>query len=938
MASGPRSPYKINWNKYEDAMRDVVRREVCRVFLWLYQGGPKYVGDYLDEIPQGRRGLNKDQKNALSRREPPTAMDITLLYHLLQRACSLPSADDPAWTDPTGSDPHSLEHTLYLIKEERNKLSHEGHTQEAQQMSDHQLDLKLNYLRWLCANLLVEAARRCGRLHKEIVELNDKMEVRLQEIRGVTSDKFVMMAKEEMLKTAQTKMVDEWYQQPLLQSCGKPVTLDDVLQWRTRDGAAPAFILVTGETGIGKSSLCRHVQECWLRPLGDGRDPLQCYQLVLHVRCRDVNISDAVRLLQEELLPDTAWWCSSDTLSKFLQTISTLWIFDGLEEATEEAARLINSLFGKRQQNNTVLVTARPEYGGDFLRQHSTHMTHLSVNLCGADPLETIRSITQSKECDGDIKRHAKSLMEDFEELDPHVQQELRNPLKLRLTLQGWEGMRTLIFFSQEFDLSRLYQKISDTQIKSLSESLSKGPMTEAEATRKVEKWFLFLCESAFKLVLCRKVFEGVIDKEMLRTLEDKCDELGLSSSRCLSTFLSCPVFSSGNTGYTFCHDTQVHFLAARYVDSVMKESSDLHSHTLKLFNISTLQENHSRYPQLGRFLPVLLILVSLISGSASEAVLKMVMKLLLNAIPLNASRSLWFEIAIMASFERKIMREIGRIIPKEWLIFDEFVEAARRLLEYSQPNKVLLYMIHNPEELKKFEQLFCNLASLPVDMNLTLRSHFLDLSGKANADKYLKIICCEDSPCVLVGFEGHLSDEGYSLLGHPKISDYCEFLKLKVNSTESLETLCQCVRDFEFLQRIEVVIAMKQIPFTSAKLQGTAIRLCLPLMTNETVKDTAKFAARLCRSYDRVIVYNTVKCYKILIFMEYLEKRGIVINNFVGCVQEDLLQVHVNLGSLPLQHSMEEFMVRWHRFMLLPFADLNMRDLLEHTELSIMV
>ncbi|XP_063851394.1 uncharacterized protein LOC135094846 isoform X4 [Scylla paramamosain] len=665
---------------------------------------------------------------------------------------------------------------------------------------------------------------------------------------------------------------------------------------------------------MNSRKLVRHVQECWLRPPGDGRDPLQCYQLVLHVRCRDVNISDAVRLLQEELLPDTAWWCSSDTLSKFLQTISTLWIFDGLEEATEEAARLINSLFGKRQQNNTVLVTAMPEYGGDFLRQHSTHMPHLSVSLCGADPLETIRSITQSKECDGDIKRHAKSLMKDFEELDPHVQQELRNPLKLRLTLQGWEGMRTSNY-SQEFGLDRLYQKISDTQIKSLSESLSKGPMTEAEATRKVEKWFLFLCESAFKLVLCRKVFEGVIGKEMLRTLEDKCDELGLSSSRCLSTFLSCPVFSSGNTGYTFCHDTQVHFLAARYVDSVMKESSDLHSHTLKLFNISTLQENHSRHPQLGRFLPVLLILVSLISGSASEAVLKMVIKLLLNAIPLDFSSSIWFDVAIKASCERKIMREIGGVILKEWIIFDKHIKAARQLLKYSQPSKVTLRLFCNPEEMNDFEPFICHLASLPVDMKLLVRYYTQDLSGKANADKYLKIICREDSHCVLVGFEGHLSDEGYSLLGHPKISDYCEFLNLKVNSTESLETLCQCVRDFEFLQRIKVVIAMKQIPFTSAKLQGTTIHLCLPLMTNETAKDTAKFTARLCRSYETLTVYDMTYD-SIKIFLKHLKKKNIVVNTLSGCLEDGKTgSLVVTFGPLPLKYSLKDFQQKWQRF-----------------------
>lgn len=239
-------------------MNDVVRKEVCRVFLWLYHGGPKYVGDYLDEILTGKekKTLKKDQKAKLNRKEPPTRMDITLLYLLLQYTCGLPKPSDPAWTKATGSDFSSLEHTLYLIKEERNNIGHEGYTREAQEMSDDVLDQKLDYLRQLCANLLVEAARRCGRLN-EIVAVIDKMDTQLQEIRGVTFNKFIMMAKEEKLKTALTKMADEWYQQPLFKRQGQPVTLDNLLQWRAQDGTAFTFLLVTGEAGVGKSSLCR---------------------------------------------------------------------------------------------------------------------------------------------------------------------------------------------------------------------------------------------------------------------------------------------------------------------------------------------------------------------------------------------------------------------------------------------------------------------------------------------------------------------------------------------------------------------------------------------------------------------------------------------------------------------------------------------------------
>lgn len=227
-------------------MLDVVQKDVCRVFLWLYQGSPKYVGEYLDAIPGGKTGLLSKHKKKLKERNPPTNMDISLLYYLLRRTCGLAETD---WKDEPSN---SLEHTLYLIKEERNKLSHEGHEAEFREMSDAELEQKLNLLQSLCAKMLEEAAMRCGRL-RETVKLIDNMEARLQEIQGVTPQRFVLRAREEMLKVARPNMADEWYQQPLLMLQSRPVGLDDLLQRKEAD----SFLLVSGEAGVGKSSLCR---------------------------------------------------------------------------------------------------------------------------------------------------------------------------------------------------------------------------------------------------------------------------------------------------------------------------------------------------------------------------------------------------------------------------------------------------------------------------------------------------------------------------------------------------------------------------------------------------------------------------------------------------------------------------------------------------------
>lgn len=901
-------------------MNDVVRKEVCRVFLWLYQGGNKPVWEYLDEVQAGKSGLNKDEKNTLKKREPATNMDISLLYRLLQRTCGLAEAN--AWASPPAASSASLEHTLYLIKEERNKLGHEGHTREAREMSDAELGRKLSHLRRLCAHLLEEAARRCGRTG-ETVKLVDRMEARLQAIQGVTPDRFVLMAREEKLRAARTKTEDEWYQQPLLRLQGQAVQLADLLQRQAAGGAAPGFLLVSGEAGAGKSSLCRYLEECWLRPRSDGKDLLQRYQLVLKVRCGDICTCDAMRLLQEELLPEAASRCSRETLADILCFAPILWVLDGLEEATEEAKKLLSSFLRNPRPKSTVLLTSRPEFGQDFLKRHPNDGVQL-VSLLGTDPLEAIDGIILSTKADEDTLRHAKSLKEEFRKLEPHVQVELQNPLKLRLALQGWEAMRTSTL-RREFELSRLYQRITDAQIESLSEKVSQGStMTKSEATRKVKKWFSFFCESTFHLVRNGKVFVGATREEFLKELEDKCDDLGISSSKCMPTFLAKPdsVFSTDNSSYTFYHDSQVHFLAALHIASVMRGSSDLLTDTLALFNITALHEQESEAPPLLRFFPVLLLLVSLIDASTPGDNTRMRVQLLLNAIPFRFATWAWFKVARKASYEHKVMREIGRVIPAFWEITDPEIEAAMKMLQYQHPKVVAVRVFSKPEEVKELKPLICTLASLPVAIFLELVNQVWNLSWNDTADAYLEIICRTESRCVLIGLQAHLGNVGYGLLRHPKIMEHCKFMKMKVNSIKSLETLCEYVQRFQSMKKLNLVIAMKDLPYTSAKLPNVIKGIFFPFITKETAANTAKFAARLSSSYNEILV-NDMPLSAIETFLLCLEKRSVTVKKIRGYLQQiglvsqkrEIVPRAVEFGPLPLAYSREEFRHRWSEY-----------------------
>lgn len=221
------------------------------------------MGDYLKTVPRGMKYLNNDQKALLERREPPTNMDIALLYRLLQLTCGLAERDNNIWNDPQPSDEQSLEHSLYLLKEERNKVSHETRNTKQTEMDDAEFDEKLETLRLLCCRILCEAARLCGR-HCEISNYIDKMQAKFHKIRGITPQMFAQLATKERqtgreVQEGQGEIIqDLGYIPPLLvRQEGATVAVAELLRCHCEDGSDPHVILVTGEAGAGKTSLSR---------------------------------------------------------------------------------------------------------------------------------------------------------------------------------------------------------------------------------------------------------------------------------------------------------------------------------------------------------------------------------------------------------------------------------------------------------------------------------------------------------------------------------------------------------------------------------------------------------------------------------------------------------------------------------------------------------
>ncbi|KAK7014440.1 hypothetical protein SK128_018191, partial [Halocaridina rubra] len=182
---------------------------------------------------------------------------------LLQNTCGLAVGD--IWCNPqTPSEHLSLEHTLFRLKTIRNTVCHEPQT--LMQMSENDLQLKLSELRNLCRVILQKAGLKSNKSRSFIDSHVHNMEKEFDDIQanpipsGITAEKFALVAKIEMKKYSNIATSINNIVQPHLEakdSTGrKKRSLKTVLSWKCKDGSSPSCILLIGETGTGKSTVC----------------------------------------------------------------------------------------------------------------------------------------------------------------------------------------------------------------------------------------------------------------------------------------------------------------------------------------------------------------------------------------------------------------------------------------------------------------------------------------------------------------------------------------------------------------------------------------------------------------------------------------------------------------------------------------------------------
>ncbi|ELU07566.1 hypothetical protein CAPTEDRAFT_200018 [Capitella teleta] len=135
----------------------------------------------------------------------------------------------------------------------------------------------------------------------------------------------------------------------------------------------PKRILVEGDPGMGKTTLCQDLAFRWARQECTGECKcapcVHSWYVVIYLTAADLQgYQDIHSAVKDHLLSD----CDIDQVKKALDFCEdkTLFIIDSFDEGHKDNVLLRDLIKGKVHANATLLLTSRPNYLQDPLKKH----------------------------------------------------------------------------------------------------------------------------------------------------------------------------------------------------------------------------------------------------------------------------------------------------------------------------------------------------------------------------------------------------------------------------------------------------------------------------------------------------------------------------------------------------------------------------------------
>ncbi|XP_047490384.1 uncharacterized protein LOC125040017 [Penaeus chinensis] len=584
----PLTRHIINGFRYQVAVNEHGRNALVEVLKWTYKGGSLSVKKYFET--QGgtnkkfKEIFNAEQRNILNKETPYLLnvdatfkeYDLSLLYTILRNFCGLEGPNSDAWKNPASG--KKLEYLICRLKQERNDIAH---IKVIKELTDREIIKKLKWLKCLLSRIirtsgtisrkqphiprtLIQGIKQefkqiltkvlepldrddhslLPQLRKELMKFRNIIEEKIKEdscieLRKLYPDLWdVTLAKwlypdltvRPSLNFTNLIIKEDTTRSLPFDTHPRTISHEDILQVRRSNGDLPEVLIISGEGGMGKTTLLKFLLETWVEHPKQIKG-LENISHLMYFQLRGSNISN-LRDLLKILLPNTfkETGVKIEYFEDFFLNFSIIFLLDGYDEANENSKKLVNDLLKFQRNNIRFVITTRPGCLSDLIPITEQRKKVMNIEIKGIQRkdrmsfVERTLSVIEPKPDHIDalkvnIIANLDTLQMDLDELDIPLTitlviiRELKNPTER--TTDIYEDLTVLMM-----------GKITDRL----------AVQEYSDAANKVKKYF-----STLKKVSLRglKRKEHDLWPDTLQELEDACEKLEVPHIDMLSGFFS---------------------------------------------------------------------------------------------------------------------------------------------------------------------------------------------------------------------------------------------------------------------------------------------------------------------------------------------------------------------------------------------------------------
>lgn len=606
----------VNGFRYQVAVNTEGQRVLVEVVKWTYKGGKESVRSYFKSLNRSNKKykdiFNNEQRKLLESEVSPIVdvdaafkdYDISLLYAILQNFCGLEEPNSRVWTSPGTRE--RLEHLIYILKEQRNDISHK---KVVQQMSDKRVEEKLQWLKHLLWKILQTACTFAGkRLHNArnvMLTVNSNFKRLMMKVREPLDSKdfallpqlqdeirvFREIIMEKVKEDSRQELHDlyphlwdvtlalwlclELKMRPRLsftslivkedmiwplpaQQQPRIISHKDLLQVRRRDGHQPEVLIISGEGGMGKTSLMKFMIQSWVENPSQITG-LQDISHLVFFQLRGSNVC-SLRDMLKNLFPKTLQESGVKTeyFQELFMTFPAVFLLDGYDEVNKKSKKLVVDLLN--MTNMRIIISTRPGCLKELTQLMQTKKRVLVVEMKGISKEDCAVYVENalSENVHDPLRRSEmrNNILTNLENLNTE-KNELNVPLTMKLLT-----VREIL--APDRSSTNIYEDLTMLMMGKTEERLIVKGIQEAED--KIKEYHEFQKKIALRGLKRR---EHNLWPETVKEMKAKCRSLNLPYEEMLAGFLTSKRSREGLTvvqTWSFPHNRFQEHWAADYL------------------------------------------------------------------------------------------------------------------------------------------------------------------------------------------------------------------------------------------------------------------------------------------------------------------------------------------------------------------------------------